>query len=212
MSKIDTVDKLTLKLDKTLAWRKKELITLHSHAHSNPDNCHLHRAIFPMICAHYEGFLKEAACLYLTHISDLELPLNTLKSVFTPLLLSSEFSACKESKRTTVRSKVFCEYEKISDQPLSISNPRIFIDTESNPTPDVLTEILESLAIEVTPFQTKFNFINDSLLKNRHAIVHGERLDINYQELHTVLNTTLDIIELLKNQLIDSATNMRYKK
>jgi len=212
MARIDTVDKLTARIDRELSWRKMELINLRSLVDQNQSNKHIIRAAFPLICAHYEGFLKKAAALYLQHISDLMIPLIDLKHAFAPMSLSAEFTECKDSKRGTVRARVIAGYNTALQTPLIVSNPSAFIDTESNPKPDVLKEILESLAIDSTPFHTKFTFINDSLLKNRHDIVHGEYCDIPYTEFQDVLSTTLDIIENIKNILLDSAINAHYRK
>lgn len=212
MSKIDTIEKLSSKLDKELAWRKKELITLNSHADIHQDNKHILRAVFPLICAHYEGFLKNSAALYLQHISDMSIPLVELKNAFAPFTLNSEFTTCDGSKRATVRARVINEYNDILAKPMIVPNPKACIDTDSNPSPDVLTEILESLAIDATPFYTKFTFINDSLLKNRHSIVHGEYCDIPFEEFKQVLSTTLELIETIKDLLLDSSTNALYRK
>lgn len=212
MSKIDTIEKLTSKLDKELAWRKKELITLNSHVDIHQDNKHVLRAVFPLICAHYEGFLKNSAALYLQHISDMNIPLVELKNAFAPFTLNSEFTTCNGSKRATVRALVIKEYNDILTKPMNVPNPKACIDTDSNPKPDVLIEILESLAIDTSLFHTKFTFINDSLLKNRHSIVHGEYCDISFEEFKQVLSTTLEIIENIKDLLLDSSTNALYRK
>jgi hypothetical protein len=61
-------------------------------------------------------------------------------------------------------------------------------------------------------YKSKLTFINDSLLKNRHSIVHGEYLDIHFDEFKQVLNTTLEIIETIKDLLLDSSINAFYRK
>ncbi len=212
MARIDTIDKLASKIDRDLAWRKKELIALNSHAETHRDNKHILRAVFPLICAHYEGFLKKSAEIYLQHVSDLRIPLIELKHAFAPFILKSEFMRCDGSKRASVRAQVIANYAEVLNIPMIISDPKSFIDTESNPKPDVLTEILESLAVDPSSFQTKFTFINDSLLKSRNAIVHGEFCDVSFNEFQDVMNTTLEIMEEIKDLLLDSSINAVYRK
>ncbi len=209
---LNTVAKLSAKIDKDLIWRKKELIFLKASSESVSDNCYILRASFPMICAHYEGFLKCAATYYLTHISDKNIPLKKLKNVFVPYALNSEFTTCNGSKRITVRAGVTKKYNEILSSPLNVASPKSFIVTDSNPSPTVLTEILESLALNSTIFDTKHTFINDSLLKNRHAIVHGEYREVTCDEFKDILSTTLVILEDIKELIINAAINKEYLK
>lgn len=211
MSRIDTIDKLNCRIDRDLAWRKKELIALNSHAETHRENKHILRAVFPLICAHYEGFLKNSAAIYLQHVSDLRIPLIELKHAFAPFLLKSEFFTCDGSKRASVRARVITGYNNFLNTPMIIPDPKSFIDTESNPKPEVLIEIFDSLGIDSSSFHTKFTFINDSLLKTRNSIVHGEYCDISFREFQEVMSTTLDIMEQIKNILLDSSVNAVYR-
>ena len=134
MSNIDTIEKLSTRIDKELAWRKKELIALNSHAETYPENKHILRAVFPLICAHYEGFLKNASCIYLQHVSDLKIPLAQLKNAFTPFMLNSEFTACNGSKRASVRARVISGYHDILNGPMIVTDPKSCIDTVKSKT------------------------------------------------------------------------------
>ena len=74
--------------------------------------------------------------------------------------------------------------------------------------------ILEQLGIPQNEFETKFNMIDQKLLKYRNAIAHGEKRPD--KDIYSVVNEIKDdIVELLDKfheQIILAAENQKYLK
>jgi len=73
--KIKSIEKLQNVLDSDLVWRKKELIDLKLLIHSS-DNPVFRRAGFALISAHFEGFVKFSANMYMIYVSSQNIPIN----------------------------------------------------------------------------------------------------------------------------------------
>uniref|UniRef100_UPI0004A3AE3E MAE_28990/MAE_18760 family HEPN-like nuclease n=1 Tax=Vibrio parahaemolyticus TaxID=670 RepID=UPI0004A3AE3E len=71
MSKIRTVEALVDKLDKELSWRRLEISAIKTGIRKAKGNvCKAYiRSAIPLVYAHWEGFIKESASLYLEFVS-----------------------------------------------------------------------------------------------------------------------------------------------
>ena len=73
---------------------------------------------------------------------------------------------------------------------------------------------MNQLGLDMQPFELKFNFIDQKLIKNRNAIAHGEYvsnkdIDDAYDEISTHL---LILIETFHNMIKTAASNKEYLK
>ena len=71
-------------------------------------------------------------------------------------------------------------------------------------------EILNSIGLDFSIYETKQKYIDTDLLSNRHGIVHGEKVFITETEFDETLKNILDIMEQFKDQILDAAINERY--
>ena len=56
------------------------------------------------------------------------------------------------------------------------------------------------------------NYIDSSLLANRHSIVHGERTNLGYDDFSVTFDIIMGILDDYKDFLINAATEEVYKK
>ncbi len=212
--KIRTVDKLQNLLDKDLVWRRKELIDIKLFVNSTK-NPMFARVGIAILSAHFEGFIKQAANYYVVHVASQNLKLDSLTNNFSSLFFDKNFRGISDSNRVSVNQNFIDKflddyYDKRFKVKYTQDNP--VIQTESNPTSLVIKEILLSIGLDYTPYETKSNYIDADLLKNRHSVVHGEKIQIEIKDFNSTFLNILKIIEMFNEQIIDAAISKLYLK
>jgi hypothetical protein len=86
------------------------------------------------------------------------------------------------------------------------------INTKSNLSSEVMDEILSIIGIDKNCYQTKSNFIDESLLARRNSIAHGEYLDLNSESYKGVSDTVVSLLRQFKNDIENNASQALYKR
>lgn len=210
--KIKTIENLEDALDKHLAWRKQEMLNLKTLIDRGDDaRIMLIRAGMALLCAHFEGFIKDASYDYLSFVANQNICYKDLQEVFSIWKIHSLIEECAKSSKYSVQARVLEKYNALSSEPFSI-NKKSMINTHSNPSTEVLKELLLTLGVETDIFRTKANYIDSSLLANRHSIVHGERTNLAYDDFSVTFDIIMRILDDYKDFLIDAAAEEAYKK
>lgn len=221
MSKINTIEQLTKKIDKEMAWRKKDLSGIKFDLEAvqfEKDNKTKERYIkygIVILYSHWEGAVKNIAEYYLNFVSCQKLRYSDLKKNFLMLgiknLIDETSKTKKSTKRTELIETVFSKQNEESKIPIND-----IISAKSNLNFEILKEILITIGISVEPFSIYEVLIDEKLLQNRNSIAHGDhfnRLDgvvtiEDFKELHEKIR---DVIDLFSNTIIDAAKNEEYK-
>ena len=210
--KIKTIENLEDALDKHLAWRKQEMLNLKILIDRGDDaRIMLIRAGMALLCAHFEGFIKDASYDYLSFVANQNICYKDLQEVFSIWKIHSLIEECAKSSKYSIQARVLEKYNALSSEPFSI-NKKSMINTHSNPSTEVLKELLLTLGVETDIFRTKANYIDSSLLANRHSIVHGERTNLAYDDFSVTFDIIMRILDDYKDFLIDAAAEEAYKK
>jgi len=211
--KINTLDKLDDCLSKSLSWRKKELIQMKLFINLN-NNPTLIRAGFALLSAHFEGFLRDAANYYVIFISSQKVSYSLLKTSLLALKCKRKICIAGNAKKTSTHTTFLSEIFNLSNEEFSmkysIDNP--IISTESNPSSEVFKEILQTISLNYTPYETKKNYIDADLLKNRNSIVHGEKCIVTKAEYMSTFKEISGIMDMLSKQVLNAAANKEYLK
>jgi RiboL-PSP-HEPN len=88
---------------------------------------------------------------------------------------SSEIHAAMDSKKIKMGLRLVAFFRDDSEVKSDL-NWRTGIDTRSNLNSEALENIVMSLGLDYTRFQTKGKFIDEKLLGNRNKIAHGRYL------------------------------------
>lgn len=198
------------KLDRELAWRKKEVLSLSLQAESTEGEIQraLLRAAWVMLYAHWEGFIKSSTEIYVKFVNRKQIECKHLLCNFAILLFKKEIeelSVTGQNKRARVI------YEKI------LSAQDVFIklyeeiDTKSNLGGDMFDNILSLLAIEDDFYTSKIHLIND-LVKTRNEIAHGQGSTITIARFLDMRNSILEIMTYYNQNLCDFYVDEKYKK
>lgn len=212
MPKIRTLGQLQETLDTEMGWRIKEISALRLAAKTSPSDSPVFvRAGLALVYAHWEGFIKAASEHYLNFVDNQGHVYRDLKSCFAVFGLKGKLVTLSEARKVKpyVEAFDFILGEMDSPARMNMSNA---IDTESNLTSKVFSNIATSLDIATTSYETKFNLIDQSLVNRRNKVAHGEYLDIGTDAFLTLADDVLQLMRNYKKDLEVAASDGSYKR
>lgn len=216
--KIRTIEKLEDQIDRDLAWRKFELLKLKlamKHEEIPLGRETLLRASIALLCAHWEGFIRSVANYYVVYVCGQKINNNLLTDNFFALTLKKDIVNSGKSSKNSVHVNLLGKIEENRSKNFfikfnDVDGERI-INTESNLSYELFSEILKSINID-NIYQTKQNYIDSEMLKNRHSVVHGEKINLEDFDFNETYEQVVEIMESFKEQVLYAASNMNYLK
>jgi hypothetical protein len=197
--KIRTVNDLSDRLDTEFSWRLKELADLKMVVKTTEKlkQSSMIRAGLPLTYAHWEGFVKSSAQFYLNFVLMQKHELKELSSCFLALSAQKLLNNFTYSNRTSLQLEL-------------VNHLTTIINTKANLNSAVFTDISLSIGIKVTQYETKFNFIDESLLKRRNEIAHGNYLDIDSTAFREIVDEVIGLMRQFKNDIMNNAVQKSY--
>ena len=173
--------------------RKKEILFLKSQVERNNRLC---RPLYPMLCAHFEGTVKELSNYYIDYISSKNVPFCELKANFKALTVA-------DHNRIPIIERI----ESLNSEKFNIvqSGNNLLISTNGNPKPITLDTILKNIGLETDLFILKENFISNQLLSIRHDIVHGNLREVDVETFVETSDIVLELILKYADLIFDAA-------
>jgi len=223
-------------LEYDLDWRMKELALLTNQLSniSEEDKKIYCKALLVMLYSHFEGFCKEAFKTYVRLINEEKIIRSKATEYIVASSLGEEFhdiqyhknignNCCDifnissnetKFKKYFIRAHFIRMFDQILDQEIDISE-RItekIVDTKSNLTLDVLSNILYRLGLPYNQFDAHEGLIT-TLLTRRGAYAHGNKVEgISEKDYKIIEKKVFDIISALVTLLTESAKNRSYLK
>lgn len=211
---IRTTDQLIDKIASELIWRRKELTDLRALVQQFDGELRskvLIRCAISLLYAHWEGFVKKSSAYYLEYVASHRLPYNKLASNFVALTLKfklSELSASEKISGGNALADFFCTaLDRQSNVPY-----KNIVDTKSNLSSKVLTDILSALGLDHSQFSTKLNFIDSNLVNPRNHVAHGEILELNTDEYLELHDGVIGLIETFRTEIENSSVTRRFER
>jgi hypothetical protein len=212
MSEIRTLDHLQNALDKEMAWRIKEIGVFQVGSKTNgPARKTYIRAGIALVYAHWEGFIKSASTSYLEYVQYRGHKYSELKSCFAIFGLKGKLELLTVSGKSVPNIEAFEFILSALEQPAKL-NGRAAIDTQSNLTSKVFSNIASSLDIAIGDYETKFNLIDESLVSRRNKVAHGEFLDLDGEQFADLVVEVVGLMRSYKNDLENAASLESYKR
>lgn len=213
--KIRTAEQLSDKLAEDLAWRKKELAAMKSLVESKTFSRQQHQVLLrSAVCilyAHWEGFIKLAANVYLDYVSNKKLTYQELSSNFLALAMKEKLKEAKETNKPSLYIPVCDFFRAELNQRCSL--PKDAISTASNLSSEVLEEITLLLGLDFSLYSTKKKLIDEKLLKTRNEIAHGGYLEAfdqdEYVELHPEV---IGMLDRFRNQIENAGIQESFRQ
>lgn len=211
--KIHTTTHAQEKLDDEFAWRLKEIADLKSSIRtSKPANQKsMLRAGLPMLYAHWEGFVKNAAEIYLNFVVHQKLPYSDLRTCFIVWGLKGELNKLISANNFEMNIAVVDFVLNELESKASFSS-RGVIETMSNLNSKVFQNIAISIGIDYVPYETKFKFIDEIILGRRNRIAHGSHISIPVDEYDALSNEVLALLRRFKTDVENAIILELYKR
>lgn len=212
MAKIRSQDHLQDALDRELGWRIKEILNLKTSIGSakSLSQATLVRASIALLYAHWEGFIKAASISYAEYVSTRGLRFEDLKPCFIILGLRGRLDTLAASKQALASAEALGFIQKRLGDNASF-NLESAIDTESNLSSSVFQNILRSIGLNDDHYSPYYNLIDESLLKRRNKVAHGEYLDLNAREWRDIADTVVSLMRAFKTDIQNAAILASYR-
>lgn len=196
--KIRTAEALVDFLDAQLSWRKKELAIVLSLITSSKTSDIIREVLIrsgiPILYAHWEGFVKISATHYVEFVVRQGLSYGEVKPNFVALAMKKQLASASETNKIEAMNRVADFFIKNLgdkyDMPWMLS-----INTKSNLSSEVLAEVISSVGLDFSFYETKKHLLDKRLLDARNNIAHGKQLLIDkedYLEMHAEVISMLD--------------------
>ncbi|MCF8985114.1 hypothetical protein GIW26_16210 [Pseudomonas syringae] len=194
------------------AWRRKELTNISNVARGGRKGMQetLFRTAIPIIYAHWEGFVKYSSIAKMTYLISQGFKYYDLDPCFHVYAILDINDGQLPNKKFETWANVTSGKINLSE-PLS-ANSVNFVDTKSNLKSEVLREISVKVGVNYQLFELKANWIDETLIAFRNRICHGERFNIIESEFDNVYQETTELIDLYKNEILNSVHRKTYLK
>ena len=213
MPKVRSVSEAQDYLDQEFAWRLKEIADLKSAIRSTSAvrEGTLLRAAVPLLYAHWEGFIKNAAEAYLSYVAHQRHTYEELQTCFVVRGLKRELDELSNSSSSSRNSRIvdFLLEELESRATIPYKGA---VDTHSNVSSEVFTNIANSIGIDTTWYETKYNFIDESILNRRNKIAHGRYVDVGADEFVELSDQIIALLRGFKTDIENSLIQDSYTR
>ncbi|MBC7602985.1 MAG: hypothetical protein H7255_10045 [Ramlibacter sp.] len=200
-------------LDAEFAWRLKEISALKNAVQSAAFIAEgtLVRASVALLYAHWEGFVKNSATGYLTYINNQGLNYSDLRTCFVVLGFKKSLHDARQSKQASAN---IIAIDFLRDGLIQKSQMKVdvAINTESNLNYEVFKNILSTIGLDPAAYETKANLIDESLLKRRNTIAHGEYVDVAKKDWANLADEVLVMLRQFKTDIENATAQAAYKR
>lgn len=212
MAKLRTVGQLQEVLDNEMSWRIKEISHFKLAAKSQDAMARTFiRAGVALVYAHWEGFIKSSSEHYLNFVDNQGHVYRDLQTCFAVFGLKGKLASLAESRKAKGNIEALDFVLAEMDKPARM-NMGSAINTESNLTSTVFANIAASLDISILPYETKFNLIDQSLVRRRNKVAHGEYLDLDPADFVVLADEMLTMMRSYKTDIENAASLQSYKR
>tara|TARA_R110000803_G_scaffold105463_3_gene173641 strand:- start:1173 stop:1949 length:777 start_codon:yes stop_codon:yes gene_type:complete len=204
------LDELLELLDDDLSWRKKEVSQLYALC-VEKDVEVLRKSLLLVLYSHWEGFVKNAAKLYLHYVSKQKLKVGVLTVNFKTISMKGLINNCyKSSDSLTLNNELnfmdkFTQKDEAKFQigsNIMDDKDKTLINTTDNLSPDVFSNFCRIIGVKYKDaVSTKKKYLDDSFLGNRNKISHGTKIEFNEDELED-FDLSQDSIQELKQVVL----------
>ncbi|MTJ55459.1 hypothetical protein FJR38_23660 [Anabaena sp. UHCC 0253] len=211
--KVRSIDELEEIIAQDFSWRRKELTNLKNLCLSSKNQIKntLLKSGVVILYSHWEGFVKKSSIAFCEYINGKGIPYNQLICNFHVCAILEYFQGQYPHKNfKAALSLVDGSGIQLSNK-CSINSEK-YIDTKSNLNSEVLKEITMKIGIDYSLYETKENLIDQRFLGFRNAVSHGEYRDIEESDFLELFGEITTLIEIYKNQILNSAIQESYLK
>ena len=203
--------RLSYRLDRELAWRKKELISIYLDIPPIDDGSHTPkcRSALLMLYAHWEGFVKFAFTAYIEEAASCVSDPRDYSDSLLGLSVRSWVLKVSSRRDSTELGRVLRNAMDTAVPLPRFRTPKL-IRTKSNVGPKVLHEILSTVGLDQRRFVDYESTVIKPLVSSRNAIAHGSGDPVVVGRLRHFHHRVLDLFEEIRLYLEDSLSSLAY--
>jgi hypothetical protein len=198
-------------LDNEFAWRIKEIDytqTAVKRASGNAQST-LTRAGVALLYAHWEGFVKRAAEAFLNFVRYRNLKYRELKVCFIAHGITHHLEILSSSQKHDRRNQVVQFVLNQLDEPARFAW-RDVIRTQGNLSSHAFRNVAAAIGIDPTPYETRFNWIDQELLAKRNQVAHGDWLEVAPEHFPGLAAETITLLRWFKTDIENSIALKTY--
>lgn len=211
MAKIRTVEALDQEIDSEISWRKQELTTTLQMVQrsSGADQRANLRAGVVILYAHWEGWIKSIAKLYIRYVNTKSIPYVLLSEAFLGNALKTRMTSIEEASAPLIHNQFALFLRTGLSKKAALSES--LIRTEGNLSSAVFFDILERLGLERRPeYSLKAHLIDNDLVHRRNTVAHGQYLDLTSGDFQLLRTDVLKLLELFTDDVRNAASTGRH--
>jgi hypothetical protein len=213
MNKLRTANDLQDYLDAEYGWRIKEIATLKAAIRTAglmPERT-LIRAGLALLYAHWEGFIKNALTGYLNFVNTQGLSYDELPSCFVVLGMKKQINDLFASRNSAVSIAAidFLREQLGQRAQMKIDSA---INTESNLSSKVFNNLLVAVGFDPQAYETRANLIDESLLRRRNSIAHGDYLEVARADWGQLADEVIAMLRQVKNEVENAVALEKFKR
>ncbi|HZQ20816.1 MAG TPA: MAE_28990/MAE_18760 family HEPN-like nuclease [Terriglobales bacterium] len=210
--RIRTTEQLVDAMSAEISWRRKELTDLRylvQQAVGHTRQRVMTRAGVALLYAHWEGFIKAAAEIYLEFVCMQRCKNSELAASMLAIMVRSKLHAAHASKKIAAHLELVDFFREQMEERSTLPHKNV-IRTDANVSSTVLLEILGTLGLDSDQYEAKAHMIDNQLLAKRNHIAHGSDLDVDGNDYLRLHEEMLSLMDLLRNQIENAAIMKQY--
>lgn len=213
---IRTYDDLAAHLASEFKWRTDEITAMSLailNAGTAGERQAMLRGALALLYAHWEGFIRDGAEVYLEFVHyQLRQRRHLVSELSLPFLglAMAEMCPTDPSQRRWFVCAQLADFLQASASERAVIPRDGIVDTESNLKYAVLERILRTLGLEVAPYELKRQIIDHSLLKARNEVAHGEYLYVESIDYDNMRDQIVPLLQLFKDQVLNAAAQQAH--
>lgn len=207
-----TTSQLLERLDSEFSWRFQEITLLRKTIRqaSGKSQDALLRAAVPLLYAHWEGFIKAAAIQYSDFICKLGVTYSDVKDSFAGLKALGYVKQLHGiNRRIFTASEILSALFGIAADKVNMQL-RVHVADIGNLNYDIFEQISKFLSLDSAGYAAKKQLIDESLLKQRNEIAHGEYLLIDADRFEDLSNEIISLMRMFKTDIQNAAVSKSY--
>lgn len=208
--KIRSLEELDDKISQETVWRKRELTTSLKRLQGSPDSQRVAlRSGVLLLYAHWEGWVKNVAMLYLEYVRTQRLSYDELSEAFLGSALKSKFSEFERAFEPTTHNNFARFLREGLDTRATFSSE--LIRTESNLSSKVFSDVLVRLGLpQRSQYLTRAHLIDEKLVGLRNSIAHGQYAKLEEKDFRQLQSDILELLELFTDDVKNAASTKSY--
>lgn len=207
MARIRSVEALDDAISAEIAWRKQELTTalrLIQQSAGNARTANIRSGVL-ILYAHWEGWVKGVAQLYIRYVNAQRYSYESLSEAFLGNALKARFTAIDEATVSLVHNEFASFIRSGLSGRAALSES--LIRTESNLSSNIFFDILDRLGLmRRERYSLRANMIDQELVHRRNTIAHGQHLELGLEDFQVLRANTMELLELFTDDVRNAAS------